>query len=104
MSDHLTVSPYLCRPLDRSYRDFLEEQIARLEAEPRRLGSQLAMLREEWERIAERGKPRPRGRGPVARSAATGVWQDRNAGASADHRTEYTQMPIRSHGGIDGRR
>ena len=51
MSDHLTVSLYLCQPLDRSYRDFLEEQIARLEAEPRRLDDRLAMLREEREHL-----------------------------------------------------
>jgi hypothetical protein len=53
MSNLLTISPYLCRTLDRSYRDFLEEQIARLETEPRRIGDQLAMLREERKRIGE---------------------------------------------------
>ena len=51
MFDHPTISPYLCQPLDRSYRDFLEEQIARLEAEPWRIGDRLAMLREEREHL-----------------------------------------------------
>jgi hypothetical protein len=51
VSDCLTVSSYLCQPLDRNYRDFLAEQIARLEAEERRIADQLAMLREEWERL-----------------------------------------------------
>jgi hypothetical protein len=49
--DPLILSPYLCQPLDRSYRDFLDEQIARLEAERRSLDDQLAMLREERERF-----------------------------------------------------
>ena len=34
MSDHPTVSPYLCQPLDRSYRDFLGEQIVSPQALP----------------------------------------------------------------------
>jgi hypothetical protein len=34
MSDLLTVSSYLRQPNDRSYSDFLDEQIARLKAEP----------------------------------------------------------------------
>ncbi|HJU19152.1 MAG TPA: hypothetical protein VJ770_22070 [Stellaceae bacterium] len=50
--DPLIVSPYLNRPLDQSYRGFLDEQIARLEAEPRCLADQLAMLREERERLS----------------------------------------------------
>ncbi|MGH7037382.1 MAG: hypothetical protein ACREE4_16485 [Stellaceae bacterium] len=54
MSDHLTVSPYLRQSLDRSYRDFLNEQIARLETERRPIGDQLVMLREEREWIAGR--------------------------------------------------
>lgn len=54
MSYPLTVSPYLCQPLDRSYRDFLDEQIARLETERRPIGDQLTILRHERERVAER--------------------------------------------------
>ncbi|HZU89156.1 MAG TPA: hypothetical protein VE993_07850 [Stellaceae bacterium] len=50
----LTVSPYLCQRLDRSYRDFLEERVARLEAERLRLERELVFLRGEWERIGER--------------------------------------------------
>lgn len=49
--DPLILSPYLCQPLNRSYRDFLDEQIGRLEAERRSLDKQLAMLRGERERI-----------------------------------------------------
>jgi hypothetical protein len=55
MSDLLTVSSYLCQPIDRGYRDFLDGQIARLEAAGQRIGDQLAMLREERQRIAARG-------------------------------------------------
>ena len=54
MSDPLPVSSYLCRPVDRSYRDFLDAQIARLEAERQRIGDQLVTLREERERLTER--------------------------------------------------
>lgn len=49
------LSPYLCQPLDRSYRDFLEEHIVRLEAERRRIEGELALLYGERERIAARG-------------------------------------------------
>jgi hypothetical protein len=51
MSDTLTVSPYLRPALDRSYRDVLDAQIARLEAERQRIGDQLVVLRKEWERL-----------------------------------------------------
>ena len=53
MSELSTVSSYLCQP-PRDYRDFLDEQIARLEAESRRIGDQLVLLREERERCADR--------------------------------------------------
>jgi hypothetical protein len=56
MSDHLAVSPYLCQPINRGYRDFLDEQIARLEAERLPNGDQFAMLRKERERIADRAQ------------------------------------------------
>jgi hypothetical protein len=53
MPDPLTFSPYLCQPpLD--YRDFLDAQIARLEAERRRIDDQLVMLRGERERLGSR--------------------------------------------------
>ena len=56
MSDLLTVSPYLRQPpLD--YRDFLDAQIARLEAERRRIDDQLVMLRGERERLGSRLEP-----------------------------------------------
>jgi hypothetical protein len=58
MSDPpLPVSPYLCQPVDRSYRDFLDEHIACLEAAPRRLDERLALilLREERRRVADQG-------------------------------------------------
>ncbi len=55
MSDPLPVSPYLCQPVDRNYRDFLDEHIACLEAAPRRLDERLALLREERRRVTERG-------------------------------------------------
>ena len=48
-----TISSYLCQP-PRDYRDFLDEQIARLEAERRRIGDQIVLLREERERCADR--------------------------------------------------
>jgi hypothetical protein len=54
MSDLLTASPYLCQPLDRSYRDFLEEPIAQPETEPRRIGDRRDMLRGKRERVGER--------------------------------------------------
>jgi hypothetical protein len=54
MSDLLPVSPYLCQPVDRSYRDFLDEQIAHLEAEQRDRDDRLAILREERKHIADR--------------------------------------------------
>jgi hypothetical protein len=54
MSDLLPVSPYLCQSVDRSYRDFLDEQIAHLAAGPQCRDDQLAMLREERQRIADR--------------------------------------------------
>jgi hypothetical protein len=55
MSDLLPTSSYLRQPLDRTYRDFLDEQIARLEAERRRLDDKLVLLREERKRIADAG-------------------------------------------------
>jgi hypothetical protein len=54
MLDHLTVSPYLCQPLDKSYRDVLDEQIIRLESERRHLEDKLVMLREERKRLGDR--------------------------------------------------
>ncbi|MGH7097616.1 MAG: hypothetical protein ACREE4_08145 [Stellaceae bacterium] len=51
MVDPLILSPYLCQPLNRSYQDFLDEQIDRLEAERQSLDKQLAMLRGEREHI-----------------------------------------------------
>jgi hypothetical protein len=54
MSDLLPVSPYLRQPVDRSYRDFLDEQIACLEAEHQDHHDRLAMLREERRHIADR--------------------------------------------------
>jgi hypothetical protein len=54
MPEPSPVSSYLCQP-PRDYRDFLDEQIARLEAECRRIGDQLVLLREERERCADRG-------------------------------------------------
>jgi hypothetical protein len=50
------VSPYLHWPVDRSYRDLLDEQIAQLETERRRIERELAFLRGERERIADRGR------------------------------------------------
>jgi hypothetical protein len=56
MSDLLTVSPYLYQPpLD--YRDFLDAQIARLEAERRRIDDRLVMLRGERERLGPQAEP-----------------------------------------------
>ncbi|HJU19532.1 MAG TPA: hypothetical protein VJ770_24015 [Stellaceae bacterium] len=52
--DYLVGSPYLRQPIERSYRDFLEEQISRLEDERRRIGDQLVLLREERDRLGER--------------------------------------------------
>jgi hypothetical protein len=53
MSDPLLVSPYLCQPpLD--YRDFLDEQITRLEVERQRIDDRLLMLRRERERLGSR--------------------------------------------------
>jgi hypothetical protein len=56
MSASLPVSPYLCQPVDRDYRDFLDEHIASLEAAPRRLAERLALslLREERRRVTDR--------------------------------------------------
>ncbi len=56
MSDLLTVSPYLYQPL-LDYRDFLDAQIARLEAERRRIDDQLVMLQAERERLGSRTEP-----------------------------------------------
>jgi hypothetical protein len=49
------VSSYLYQPLDWNHREFLEQHIARLEAERRRLDDQLALLRAELARIVSAG-------------------------------------------------
>jgi hypothetical protein len=58
MSEFSMVSPYLCQP-PRDYCDFLDEQIARLEAESRRIGDRLVLLREERGRCADRAYSAP---------------------------------------------
>jgi hypothetical protein len=54
MADASFVSPYLRQPIERSYRDFLKEQIGRLEAERRRIDDQLAAARDELAYILDR--------------------------------------------------